>query len=93
VGERIDVNAGRGRLAAVEAGTCNPIIKWWRRVFPFSNQGLGLENDVLDTFDGYSPRFHGIHSPKEVEEWFHAAGLVSVRRLLWNTAVRGRRAA
>lgn len=70
----------------------NPIIKWWRRVFPFSNQGLGMDNDILDTFDGYSPRYHGIHSPDEVEEWFRTAGLVNVRRLPWNTAVRGRRA-
>ena len=71
----------------------NPIIKWIRRVFPFSDQGLGTENDILDTFDGYSPRFHGIHSPEEVQEWFRAAGLVNIRRLPWNTAVRGRRAA
>src|SRR2546425_795338 len=35
----------------------NPLIKWIRRVFPFSDQGLGTENDILDTFDGYSPRF------------------------------------
>ena len=62
-----------------------------RRLFPFSNQGLGVENDVLDTFDGYSPRFHGIHSPEEVTQWFLDLGLVDVRGLPWNTAVRGRR--
>jgi SAM-dependent methyltransferase len=71
----------------------HPLLNWWRRVFPFSDQGLGLENDILDTFDGYSPRYHGIHSPEEVEGWFREAGLVGVRRLPWNTAVRGRRAA
>ena len=59
--------------------------------FPFSAQGLGLENDILDTFDGYSPRFHGIHSPQEVEGWFKAAGLVDVESLGYHTAVRGRR--
>ncbi len=58
-------------------------------LFPFSVQRLGLENDILDTFDGYSPRYHGIHSPEEVEGWFRDNGLVDVRRLEVNTAVRG----
>lgn len=60
------------------------------RVFPFSRQGLGLENDILDTFDGYSPRFHGIHTPEEVAAWFNQAGLVEVRIPgPWNTSMRG----
>jgi SAM-dependent methyltransferase/uncharacterized protein YbaR (Trm112 family) len=60
------------------------------RVFPFSRQGLGLENDILDTFDGYSPRFHGIHTPEEVAAWFDEAGLVDVRIPgPWNTSMRG----
>jgi SAM-dependent methyltransferase len=59
-------------------------------IFPFSNQGLGLENDILDTFDGYSPRFHGIHTPEEVEGWFQEAGLVDTRIPgPWNTSMRG----
>ena len=60
-------------------------------LFPFSDQGLGVENDVLDTFDGYSPRYHGTHSADEVTGWFRAAGLVDVREEGWPTAVRGRR--
>jgi len=68
-----------------------PMVGLIRRIFPFSTQGLGIENDILDTFDGYSPRYHGIHSPEEVEEWFREAGLVDVRRpSAWNTCVRGR---
>lgn len=60
------------------------------RIFPFSNQGLGLENDILDTFDGYSPRFHGIHTPEEVEAWFRESGLVDVHIPgPWNTSMRG----
>lgn len=59
-------------------------------VFPFSCQGLGLENDVLDTFDAYSPRFHGIHTPEEVEAWFREAGLVEIHNPgPWNTSIRG----
>ena len=61
-------------------------------IFPFSNQGLGLENDILDTFDGYSPRFHGIHTPEEVEGWFREAGLVDIHIPgPWNTSMRGTR--
>jgi SAM-dependent methyltransferase len=70
------------------------LVNWIQRVFPFSDQGLGLENDILDTFDGYSPRFHGIHSPDEVKGWFREAGLTDLRDYeKWHTAVRGRRAA
>lgn len=68
------------------------LVQFIRMVFPFSAQGLGLENDILDTFDGYSPRYHGVHSPAEVEGWFREFGLVDVRRLDWPSAVRGRRA-
>jgi SAM-dependent methyltransferase len=68
----------------------NFLIRCSRRVFPFSRQGLGLENDILDTFDGYSPRFHGIHTPEEVEGWFTEAGLVDVHNPgPWNSAMRG----
>jgi SAM-dependent methyltransferase len=67
-----------------------PLVGVARRLFPFSTQGLGLENDILDTFDGYSPKYHGIHSPEEVEGWFYDMGLQQIRRPSdWNTCVRG----
>ena len=49
------------------------------RVFGYSRQPYGIENDILDTFDGFSPRYHGTHSPEEVARWFREAGLVDVR--------------
>jgi len=71
-----------------------PLVGMARRLFPFSTQGLGLENDILDTFDGYSPKYHGIHSPEEVERWFYDMGLQQIRRPSdWNTCVRGIRPA
>ena len=60
-----------------------------RRLFPFSDQGLGLENDILDTFDAYSPRYHFIHLAEEVGGWFEAAGLRDIRVLDVPTAVTG----
>jgi len=67
----------------------HPLARYLARVFPVSDQGLGLENDVLDTFDGYSPRYHWVHEPDEVASWFREAGLVEVASLPWDTAVRG----
>jgi SAM-dependent methyltransferase len=68
----------------------NNFLCWFRRMFPMSDQGLGLENDILDTFDGFSPRYHGIHSPEEVEGWFKEAGLINIRQPSdWTTSVRG----
>ncbi|MEI9986568.1 MAG: hypothetical protein WDN69_27375 [Aliidongia sp.] len=60
-----------------------------RRLFPFSDQGLGLENDILDTFDAYSPKFHFIHSAEEVMRWFAEAGLTEIRALGVPTSVTG----
>ncbi|MDA8240168.1 MAG: methyltransferase domain-containing protein [Nitrospiraceae bacterium] len=69
----------------------NPIIEALRPLFPWSDQGLGVEYDVLDTFDGYSPRYHGIHSREEVMAWFKEVGLIEVYSPNdCNTAVRGR---
>jgi len=68
------------------------LVQWLSKVFPFSYQGLGTENDILDTFDGYSPRYHGIHSVVEVMEWFRESGLINIREPgNWITSVRGDR--
>ena len=68
-----------------------PLVGAIRRAFPFPTHGLGLDYDILDTFDGYSPRYHGIHSPQEVEAWFKQAGLVDVAQPSdWITCMRGR---
>ncbi|MBF0529574.1 MAG: class I SAM-dependent methyltransferase [Deltaproteobacteria bacterium] len=64
------------------------IVSW---IFPFSHQGQGVENDILDTFDGYSPKYLEIHNPQEVATWFRDAGLVNIRTFPWDTAVRGQR--
>ena len=93
-----------GRLpSSLFHGFCKTLVHWMRRhprhplaawvqdVFPVSNQQFGIENDILDTFDGFSPRFHGVHSPEEVTGWFREAGLASIEVLPINTSVRGRR--
>ena len=64
---------------------------WLRRLFPVSRGG-SEEEDILNTFDGFSPRYHGVHSPDEVESWFREAGLVDIRQPLPGKAtVRGSR--
>jgi SAM-dependent methyltransferase len=73
-----------------EARLAHPLVGAIRRVFPFPTHGMGIEYDILDTFDGYSPAYHGIHSPEEVERWFAEAGLMEISRPSdWDTCVRG----
>lgn len=68
----------------------SPLVQYVRGVFPFSQQGMGLENDILDTFDGFSPQFHGTHTLEEVQGWFREQGLEDVRsQPLHPTAVTG----
>jgi len=62
------------------------------RIFGYSRQPYGQENDILDTFDGFSPRYHGTHSPEQVAGWFREAGLVDVREPSdVHTSMRGTR--
>ncbi len=73
-----------------EARLNHPLVVAIRQVFPFPTHGLGVEYDILDTFDGYSPHYHWIHSPEEVEGWFRETGLVEITRPSdWDTCVRG----
>jgi SAM-dependent methyltransferase len=68
-----------------------PLARTLGRLFEISDQPFGLENDILDTFDAYSPRYHSLHAPDEVEAWFRDAGLVDIRRPGPETSVSGRR--
>jgi len=69
----------------------HPMSAWIQQIFPISSQSHGLENDMLDTFDGYSPRYHGVHGAEQVMGWFREAGLEDVESLPIATSVRGRR--
>lgn len=71
----------------------SPLVRYAQQFFECSNQHLGLENDILDTFDGYSPYYHGVHGTEEVLGWFREAGLTEVHSFPAVTAVRGRRPA
>jgi len=63
-----------------------------QRMFPISTQELGLENDILDTFDAYSPYYHWIHSLDEVVGWYEANGLTDAGTPHGvSTSVRGRK--
>jgi len=68
-----------------------PLIGVIKNLFPFSHTTWGVENDILDTFHGYSPKYHGIHSPEEVREWFLEAGLKDIYFLPASTSVRGKK--
>ena len=69
----------------------HPLVAASRHIFPFTTHGRDIEYHILDTFDGFSPRYHSLHTPKRVMRWFRNAGLVDVRAFAWETAVRGKR--
>lgn len=74
----------------LEKNMSSRLAGWVAQVFPYSHQGLGLENDILDTFDGLSPKYHGVHSPEEVHGWFVEAGLINiVEPSSWQTCMQG----
>jgi SAM-dependent methyltransferase len=75
----------------VQSRPRSPLVRYVHQLFEWSDQGLGQENDVLDTVDGYSPHYHSVHTPEEVVGWFQAEELTEVRTFPWDTAVRGRR--
>jgi hypothetical protein len=61
-------------------------------VLPVADHGRGLDADVLDTFDWYSPRYQSKHDYDEVVSWFVEAGLQRIERLPYPVSVRGIRA-
>jgi SAM-dependent methyltransferase len=68
----------------------NRLVGCIAKSFPYSHQGLGLENDILDTFDGLSPKYHGVHSSEEVRGWFVEAGLSNIfEPSSWLTCMQG----
>lgn len=69
----------------------NPLVRYGFQLFEWSTQELGIENDILDTFDGYSPYYHWVHGTEEAVRWFQEAGLQDVRAFPFETAVRGRK--
>ena len=74
-----------------EARLEHPLVGAIHHTFPFPRHGLGVEYDILDTFDGYSPAYHWVHSPDEVNTWFREAGLNEIAQPSdWDTCMRGR---
>ena len=65
--------------------------EYTKKVFPFSDQPYGKELNILDTFDGFSPKFHHIHSPDEVYKWFRDSGLVDIYEPGWITSMNGKK--
>ena len=74
----------------LERNVDSRLVGWFTNMFPHSQQGLGLENDILDTFDGLSPKYHNVHSPEEVRGWFVEAGLKNIfEPSSWLTCMQG----
>ena len=71
----------------------NPFTRYVTSLMPFRHDHPTFERAVLALFDGYTPVYHGVHSPEEVVEWFKEFGFTDIRLGATETAVSGRKGA
>jgi SAM-dependent methyltransferase len=71
-------------------GNFNLFEKWALKNLPLPNK-YGLENQILDTFDAYSPVYNFNFGDKEVYKWFTLAGLVNIKRNAFPTSMSGQK--
>jgi len=68
------------------------LVNYLKNIFPTSQQGFGIDFDILDTFDGVSPKYHWVHSVDEVKGWFKECNLIDVQCPSdWITCVSGKK--
>jgi len=71
----------------------NPLFKTVATLMPLRSDHPTFERSVLALFDGYTPVYHGVHSPAEVVKWFEEFGLTDIKLGATETSVSGRKAA
>lgn len=70
----------------------NPFFRYVTALMPFRHDHPTFERAVLALFDGYTPVYHGVHSPQEVVGWFEEFGFTDIKLGATETAVSGRKA-
>jgi hypothetical protein len=50
------------------------------------------DRSVLALFDGFTPAFHGVHTPEETVAWFEEWGFTDIQLGEIPTSVSGRKA-
>lgn len=71
----------------------NPFFRTAAAWMPFRYDHVTHERSVINLFDGYTPTYHGIHSPDEVIGWFQEFGLEDIVTSATDTSVTGRKPA
>jgi SAM-dependent methyltransferase len=69
----------------------HPLFKTVATLMPFRADHPTFERAVLALFDGYTPVYHGVHSPDEVVKWFEEFGLTDIKLGATETSVCGRK--
>lgn len=69
----------------------HPLFRYVSRQMPFAFEHPTRERSVLALFDGYTPTFHGVHTPPEVIGWFQEWGLADIKLGEIETSVSGRK--
>jgi 2-polyprenyl-3-methyl-5-hydroxy-6-metoxy-1,4-benzoquinol methylase len=72
------------------AGKFNVLEKWALKNLPLPNT-YGLENQILDTFDAYSPVNNFYFGDIQIYGWFTEAGLVNIKRNTFPTSLSGQK--
>lgn len=69
----------------------HPMFRYVSQEMDFFFGHSTTDRAVLSLFDGYTPAYHGVHSPTEVSGWFKEFGLTGILRGRVETAVFGRK--
>lgn len=63
---------------------------WALKNLPLPDK-YSTENQILDTFDAYSPKYNFYFNEEEVTSWFYNAGLINVTRNSFPTSICGQK--
>lgn len=69
----------------------HPLFRYVSRQMLFKYDHPTRERSVLALFDGFTPAFHGVHTPEETVAWFEEWGFTDIKLGEIETSVSGRK--
>lgn len=78
-------------IVAVARPPRTPLLETVRGQLNFSIHHPSEEKCVLQLFDGYTPRYHGVHDSNEVRGWFEELGYIDIVSNSVPTSIKGKK--